>query len=152
MPLIVKWPGVTEPGSVSTDLVQNLDYAETFLEIAGVEVPAWMQGRSLVPLLRGESPADWRDSIYYHYHAFPSVHRVARHHGVRTERYKLIRFYQSDEWELYDLEQDPDELHNVYGDPAYAGPRSELKAELVRLTERYGDDSDFSVRPAGQRR
>ena len=94
MPLIVKWPGVAKPGSVNTDLVQNLDYAETFLEVAGAAVPEDMQGKSLVPLLKGETPADWRKSIYYHYYEYPSVHMVARHNGIRNERYKLIQFYQ----------------------------------------------------------
>ena len=94
MPLIVKWPGVAKPGSVNTDLVQNLYYAETFLEVAGAAVPEDMQGKSLVPLLKGETPADWRKSIYYHYYEYPSVHMVARHNGIRNERYKLIQFYQ----------------------------------------------------------
>ena len=148
MPLIVKWPGVTKPGSVNRDLVQNLDYAETFLAMAGIEAPAAMQGRSLVPLLRGETPKDWRESLYYHYYAFPSVHMVARHNGVRTERYKLLRFYQFDEWEFYDLERDPDELRNEYGNSDYAEEIAELKLELERLRSQYGDDSDVSVMPA----
>ena len=104
-------------------MVQNLDYAETFLAIAGAPIPDDMQGRSLVPLLRGEVPDDWRTAIYYHYYAFPSIHMVARHYGIRTERYKLIRFYEFDEWELYDLERDPEELVNRYGDPEFLGRR-----------------------------
>ncbi len=147
MPLIVKWPGVTEPGSVDRHLVQNLDYAETFLELAGLEVPADMQGRSLLPLLRGEGPADWRESIYYHYYAFPSAHMVARHDGVRTERFKLLRFYQFDAWEFYDLERDPDELRNEYANPEYAEQVAELKRELERLRSEYAVDSDLAVMP-----
>lgn len=147
MPLIVKWPGVTKPGSVNEDLVQNLDYAETFLELAGAEIPDDMQGASLVPLLKGERPADWRNSIYYHYYEYPSVHMVPRHYGVRNHRYKLIRFYQFDEWEFYDLAKDPDELTNQYDNPAYADEVARMKAELERLREHYEDDSDVSVKP-----
>ena len=145
MPLIVKWPGVVEPGSVNTDLVQNLDYAETFLDIAGANIPADMQGRSLVPLLKGETPDDWRDAIYYHYHEYPSVHMVARHYGIRTARYKLMRFYQFDEWEFYDLEEDPDELTNQYGNPQYAELVEGLKKDLEQLRQHYGDDTDVRV-------
>jgi arylsulfatase A-like enzyme len=147
MPLVVRWPGVTRPGSVNTDLVQNLDYAETFLDIAGLAPPDDMQGRSLVPLLRGETPADWRDAIYYHYYGFPSVHMVARHYGIRTERYKLLRFYQFDEWELYDLAEDPDELENLYGQPAHRDLAMRLAERLGALRAEYGDDSDVSVMP-----
>ena len=121
MPLIVKWPGVTAPGSRNRDLVQNLDYAETFLEMAGAGIPADMQGRSLVPLLKGEKPKEWRDAIYYHYFEYPSVHMVARQRGVRTDRFKLIHFYQFGEWEFYDLDADPQELTNQIANPVYAG-------------------------------
>lgn len=132
-PLIVRWPGVTKPGSVDTHLVSNLDFAETFLEIAGVPIPADMQGRSLVPLLKGEPVLDWRTSFYYHYYEYPAVHSVARHYGVRTYTHKLIHYYETGEWELFDLENDPHELHNVYGDPRYARIQKELMAELERL-------------------
>lgn len=145
MPLIVKWPGVTQPGSVNTDLVQNLDYAETFLEAAGATVPKDMQGHSLVPLLKGNTPADWRNSIYYHYYEFPSVHMVARHNGIRTERYKLMHFYQFDEWEFYDLEKDPDERQNEYNNADYAAVIAQVKQEFANLRSDYGDDSDTSV-------
>jgi arylsulfatase A-like enzyme len=148
MPLIVKWPGVTKPGTYNEDLVQNLDYAETFLEIAGAKVPSDMQGASLVPLLQGQSPKDWRQSIYYHYYEYPSVHMVPRHYGVRTHRYKLIRFYQFDEWEFYDLQNDPDELTNQYNNPEYADEIAEMKQELERLRKQYDDDSDVAVMPA----
>ncbi|MEQ9406084.1 MAG: sulfatase [Fuerstiella sp.] len=147
MPLIVKWPGVTEPGTVNTDLVQNLDYAETFLDVAGTDIPENMQGRSLVPLLKGQAPADWRKSIYYHYFEYPSVHMVARHNGVRTSRYKLIHFYQFGEWEFYDLEKDPDELQNEYNNPDYAAEIAALKTELAALQQKYQDDTDMSEMP-----
>ncbi|MDA1161509.1 MAG: sulfatase [Planctomycetota bacterium] len=148
MPLIVKWPGVTKPGSRRTELVQNLDYGETFLDVAGAEIPADMQGKSLVPLLKGETPDDWRKSVYYHYYEYPSVHMVAAHFGVRTERYKLIRFYQFDEWEFYDLKEDPDELTNQYANAKYADEIATLKQELARLRKQYNDDSQHSVMPA----
>ncbi len=147
MPLIVKWPGQTEPGSIRDELVQNLDYAQTFLEVAGAEVPNDMQGRSLVPLLKGESPDDWRESIYYHYFEYPSVHMVAKQYGIRTDRYKLMRFYQTDEWEFYDLEEDPDELNNEYSNPKYATVINQLKKELEALRVHYRDDSDIRVMP-----
>lgn len=150
MPLIVKWPGVAEAGSVNEDLVQNLDYAETFLEIAGATIPADMQGRSIVPLLAGETPADWRESIYYHYYEYPSVHMVPRHYGVRNDRYKLIHFYQFDEWEFYDLETDPDELQNLYEHADYADEIATMKVELERLRAEYQDDSDVAELPAGE--
>jgi arylsulfatase A-like enzyme len=148
MPFVIKWPGTIKPGSRdSTHMIQNLDYAETFLEIAGAEIPADMQGKSLVPLLKGEQTGPWRKSIYYHYYEYPSVHMVPRHYGVRTETHKLMRFYQFDEWEFYDLEKDPDELMNQYNNPAYAGKITGLKQELVRLRELYDDDSDVAVKP-----
>jgi arylsulfatase A-like enzyme len=141
MPLIVRWPGAVKPGSVSTSLVQNLDYAETFLEIAGAAIPGDMQGRSLVPLLKGEAPADWRRSIYYHYYEFPGPHSVRRHYGVRTARHKLIKYYEIGEWELFDLEKDPDEMRSVHGTPEYAAVQKDLEAELARLQKEYRDDS-----------
>ncbi|AKJ64118.1 sulfatase [Kiritimatiella glycovorans] len=141
-PLLARWPGVIRPGSRNDDLVQNIDFAETFLEIAGAPVPDDMQGRSLVPLLKGRTPADWRDSLYYHYYEYPGVHAVRRHEGVATERYKLIRFYGKDvpggeEWELYDLKNDPQEMNSVYGNPEMAGVVRGLKTELRALKDRY---------------
>ncbi len=136
-PLIVRWPGVTTAGSRDRHLVQNLDFAQTFLEIAGATAPAAMQGRSLVPLLRGERPADWRDALYYHYYEFPGVHAVQRHYGVRTDRYKLIHYYQLGEWELFDLQTDPRELRSVHSDPAYAVVRAQLERRLGELRKQY---------------
>ena len=151
MPLIARWPGVVPANAIDEHLVQNLDYAQTFLELAGVEAPDDMQGRSLIPLLRGEDPGDWRDAIYYHYYAFPSIHRVARHHGVRTARWKLIRYHQFDEWELFDLEADPHELTNLYGTPGMEEQTRDLKRRLMQLRVQYGDDSDVSVQPTAWR-
>lgn len=140
MPLIIKWPGVTTPGSRNQHLVQNLDYAPTLLEAAGVERPADLQGRSLVPLLRGESPA-WRDAIYYHYYEYPSVHMVPRHRGVRTQTHKLIHFYNFDEWEFYDLINDPGEQKNLYFDPNHAEKIAELKNQLEKSAKEYRDET-----------
>lgn len=148
MPLIVKWPNVTVANSKSRLLVQNLDYAETFLDIAGVDIPDDMQGKSLVPLLKGEKPEDWRKAIYYHYYEFPSVHMVAKHYGVRTQRYKLIRYYQFDEWEFFDLRNDPDELVNQIDNPEYTKPIKRLKAMLAKLRTEYQDETDISVQSA----
>jgi arylsulfatase A-like enzyme len=149
MPLIVKWPGVTKPGSRSKLMVQNLDYAQTFLDIAGAAQPADMQGMSLKPILQGETPKDWRHSIYYHYYEYPSVHMVPRHYGIRTERYKLMHFYQfGEEWEMYDLEKDPDELTNIYGNAGQEKLMADLKKQLTAIRTKYEDDSDVSEKPA----
>ena len=148
MPFIVNWPGVTKPGSRDTHLIQNLDYAETFLDIAGAKIPVDMQGSSLVPLLRGQTPKDWRTSIYYHYYEYPSVHMIPRHYGIRTERYKLMHFYQfGNEWELYDLKSDPDELQNLYGKKGTGKLAADLKKQLRGLQTNYEDDSDISEKP-----
>jgi len=137
MPLTVRWPGHVKKGTIDDRLVSNLDFAETFLDLAGVSIPGDMQGRSLVPLLKGEAPTGWRKSLYYHYYEFPAVHMVRRHNGVRTSRYKLMHFYNVDEWELYDLEKDPREMQSRYDDPAYAPIVGELKTELSRLQKHY---------------
>ncbi len=137
-PLIVRWPGVTKAGSKNADLVQNLDYAQTFLDICGVKKsPKDMQGASIVPLLKGNKPKDWRKSLYYQYYEYPGGHSVRRHYGVRTDRYKLIHFYMLDGWELYDLKEDPNELHSLYGEKGYEKITSDLKKELTRLRELY---------------
>lgn len=141
MPLLVAWPGHTAPGREVTALTQNIDFAPTFLELACVAVPAEMQGRSLVPLLAGETPADWRDAVYYHYYESQATHNVAAHCGLRTSRYKLAHFYepQWQRWELYDLASDPHELHDLAGDPAFAKVLVGLQQRLVELRAQYGD-------------
>jgi len=145
-PLLVRWPGKTKAGSTTSKLVMNLDFPETFLDIAGVKVPGDMQGVSIVPILEGKEPADWRKSVYYHYYEFPAPHHVHPHYGVRTDRYKLIHFYTIDAWELFDLEKDPHELKSVYRDPAHASIVAEMKAELKRLMEKYKDDGTTVVK------
>ena len=148
MPLIVKWPGVTKPDSRSVQMVQNLDYAQTFLEMAGAEIPSNMQGRSLVPILKNGKADDWRKSIYYHYYEYPSVHMIPRHYGIRTERYKLIHFYQfGNEWEMYDLKEDPDELTNIYGKADKKSLQKNLKEQLVAIRKFYDDNTDVSEKP-----
>ncbi|MEJ2704468.1 MAG: DUF4976 domain-containing protein, partial [Sedimentisphaerales bacterium] len=127
MPLLVRYPKEIKPGSVSDDIVLNLDFGPTFLDYAGVPVPEDMQGESMRQVLAGKTPANWRTSMYYHYYEYPAVHSVKRHYGVRTKRYKLIHFYYDiDEWELYDLQKDPKEMKNVLNDPAYANIVTEL--------------------------
>ncbi|GIX04436.1 MAG: hypothetical protein KatS3mg114_0305 [Planctomycetaceae bacterium] len=134
-PLLVRWPRIIAPGQECTALVSLLDLAETFLEAAGLPVPADMQGRSLLPLFRGETPTDWRTSFYYHYYEFPVPHRVRPHYGIITDRYKLVHYYKPDvnDWELLDRQADPYETRNYYHDPAYAAVVRELHAELERL-------------------
>lgn len=137
MPFLIRWPGVIKAGSRNRDLIQNIDFAPTFLEIAGVSAPETIQGRSIVSLLKGQRPDDWRESLYYHYYEFPGAHSVRRHYGVRTERYKLIHFYRKQEWELFDLATDPDEMRNEYANPNYSETRTMLQGELERLRAQY---------------
>jgi arylsulfatase A-like enzyme len=143
-PLFVRWPGVIEPGSDDAHIVSVLDFAETFLDIAGVSVPGDMQGRSLVPLLEGRLPEDWRKSFYYHYYEYPASHRVRPHYGVVTDRFKLVHYYKPDvdDWELLDREKDPLEVKNFYDDAAYADTVKELHAELERLRKEVRDTGE----------
>jgi arylsulfatase A-like enzyme len=135
--MLVRWPGAVAAGSRNLDLVQNLDLAETFLDLAGVNAPDAMQGESLVPLLRGQTPDDWRDAIYYQYFEYPGWHMVRRHYGVRTHDYKLIHYYEIDEWELFDLKNDPEEMTSVFNDPDYEPVVAELKQRLTELRQQY---------------
>ncbi len=149
-PLLVRWPGKVAAGSVNDNIVSNLDFAETFLDVAGVDVPDDMQGRSLMPLLKGETPKDWRRTFYYHYYENPGAHNVARHYGVTDGTYKLIRYYalegeSIDDWELFDLQSDPNELTSVYGDSKYAEVQKLLEAELSRLREEYRVTEDTNL-------
>ncbi|WZO95771.1 sulfatase [Isosphaeraceae bacterium EP7] len=134
-PLIVRWPGVAKQGIADAHLVSNVDFAQTFLDAAGLPIPADMQGKSLVPLLKGEAPADWRKSFYYAYYEYPQPHHVRPHEGVVTDRYKLIHFNGPDleAYELFDLKTDPAELKDVLNDPAHAEVVADLKRELARL-------------------
>lgn len=136
-PLIVRWPGVVEPGRRDAHLAMNIDFAPTLCEVAGAHVPERVQGASLLPLLRGEEPQGWREAIYAQYFEV-GIHDVEPQHGLRTDRYKLIRFPRLDAWELYDLERDPDELHNLAGDPGHAAIRARLEEMLTELRAAYG--------------
>lgn len=141
-PLIVKWPGQTKAGSVNSDLVQNIDFAETFLDIADAPIPEDMQGKSLVPILKGKTPKDWRENLYYHYYEYPGAHSVRQHEGIANKRYKLIRFYGKDvkneeEWEFYDLKKDPSEMNNLYPKLKNSSKISEMKRELLKLKKHY---------------
>lgn len=136
-PLLMKYPGTIRPGTISGAMVQNLDLAETILDFAGITIPEEMQGLSMKPLLQGDV-SSIREDVYYHYYEFPGVHAVKRHYGIRNQRFKLIRFYNDcQEWEFYDLETDPDETENRYGDPAYQGELARLKKRLAQLQEEY---------------
>jgi arylsulfatase A-like enzyme len=162
MPFLVRYPREIPPGSVSAAVTLNVDFGPTFLDYAGVPVPASMQGRSMRPVLRGETPVDWRTSMYYRYWVNRDVaHRVWAHYGVRTHRHKLVYYYDepcdapgahpgrgAPEWELFDLERDPRELTSVADDPAYATVRAELRNELQRLQAKLGD-TECAPAPTG---
>ena len=140
MPLLVRWPGRVRSGSVSRDIVLNLDFAPTLLSAAGFPVPIDMQGRSFLPLLQGNTPSDWRTSMYYRY--YYSHFETEPHYGVRTATHKLIYFDRIRQWELYDLAEDPRELNNVYSDRTYADVVKRLKRELIRLQAEFKDAPD----------
>lgn len=138
-PLLVRMPDGKGRGDIEA-FVQNIDYAPTLLEAAGLPVPEDIQGESFLPLLRGRKPAHWRNSLYYHYYEYPAEHAVRRHYGVRTARYSLMHFYQDiDEWELFDLKKDPQQLNNLYGKPGMEKVTARLRKELVRLQIQYDD-------------
>ena len=136
-PLIISWPGVTKK-SVSNSMVQNLDYAETILDMAGLKIPSDMQGKSMVPILKGKQKGNLHDALYYHFYE-NQEHKVAKHIGVRTDRYKLIYFYEHKDWELYDLEKDIKEMNNVYDQPAYKKTQEMMKQKLKQLIAQYKD-------------
>ena len=153
MPFIIRYPEEIKPGTVNEDIMLNVDFAPTFLDYAGIDIPEQMQGTSFRPLLNGQVPEDWQTSMYYRYWMHLAHHYVYAHYGVRTLRYKLIYYYadalgqpgavdepKEPEWELFDLEKDPCEMNNVYNNPEYAAVVKELKTELRRLQEQVGDE------------
>ena len=145
-PLLIRYPKEIKPGTVIDRLVQNLDFAPTFLDFAGIEAPEEMQGESFRDLVNGKSN-EWRNAVYYTYYEYPSEHMVKRHYGVATERYKLIHFYYDiDEWELYDLQMDPMEMKNVYDDPEYAVIQAAIHEKLKELRNFYGDSDELNER------
>ena len=152
MPLVMRYPRRIEAGGVSADMVLNVDFAPTFLDLAGLEPDDSIQGRSFAPVLTGDAPSDWRQSFYYRYWMHRSHHNVFAHYGLRTHRHKLIYYYadglghsgsagerHEPEWELFDLQQDPAELHNIYDRPDMADTVAALKDELHRLQAEVGD-------------
>jgi arylsulfatase A-like enzyme len=142
-PLLMRYPKEIKAGTRIDKLVQNLDFAPTFLDYAGVEIPKEMQGESFRRLVCGKT-SEWRDAVYYTYYEYPSIHMVKRHYGIATEQYKLIHFYYDiDEWELYDLKKDPHEMHNVYNDPAYTDVQKDMHQRLDELRAKYGDSDEF---------
>lgn len=146
-PFLIQYPGHIRPGSRIAAPIQNVDYAPTFLELAGVKGPDTLQGRSLRALFAGRAPADWRKDVYYHYYEYPGFHAVRAHYGVRSDRYKLVRFYSNDinNWEFYDLKTDPSEMHNRIDDPKLQGQIEKMKKRLVALRRQYGDNDGPAV-------
>jgi arylsulfatase A-like enzyme len=144
MPCLVRWPAAIRPGTRSDAIALNIDFAPTFLDMAGVPVPSEMQGRSLVPVLRGRSASGWRSSMYYRYYHDPGDHNTRAHYGVRTKTHKLIYFWKKDQWELFDLAHDPQEMHNLYGQPGHDAITATLKAELARLKKAVRDEDQFA--------
>ncbi len=143
-PLMIRWPNQIDSNSTSEKMVQNLDFAQTFLDAAGIHQPADMQGESLLPLLKGDENSWTRDGVYYHYYEYPSIHMAKRHYGIVTTDYKLVHFYYDvDEWELYDRKRDPNEMKNVYSDPAYQDIITELKEQLDEMRFLYGDSEEL---------
>jgi arylsulfatase A-like enzyme len=136
VPLLIQWPGHIAPGRSTSALVQNIDYAPTLLDAAGVKPSTPMHGVSLLPLFEAK-PLKWQRDLYYHFYENPGFHGVARHYGVRTDRYKLIHYYQNDEWELFDLEDDPEDQKNLFGAAGYADITSDLKKRLADLRIQY---------------
>jgi arylsulfatase A-like enzyme len=145
-PLLIRYPKEIKPGTVIDKLVQNLDYAPTLLDYAGIEAPEEMQGKSFRRLVSGETD-EWRDAVYYTYYEYPAEHMVKRHYGVSTERYKLIHFYYDiDEWEMYDLEKDPQEMRNIYNDPEYKDVQIAMHKKLEEVRKYYGDSDELNDR------
>jgi len=144
MPFLVRWPAAIKAGSRSDAIGLNVDFAPTFLDAAGLSVPADMQGRSLLPVLRGRTPSDWRTSMYYRYYHDPGDHNTRAHYGVRTRTHKLIHFWKKDQWELFDLVNDPSELHNLYGQSGEETLTATLTAELARLKRALGDEDQLA--------
>lgn len=144
MPFLIRWPAAVKAGTQSDAIALNVDFAPTFLDAAGRREPADMQGRSLLPVLRGRTPADWRTSMYYRYYHDPGDHNTRAHYGVRTGTHKLIHFWKKDQWELFDLINDPIEMHNLYGQVGQEAVTTTLKAELLRLKQALRDEDQLA--------
>lgn len=143
-PLLIRWPNVITANTSSDEMVQNLDFAQTFLEAAGIEAPKDMQGESFVSLLKGDKASWTREAVYYHYYEYPGAHAVKRHYGIVSKEYKLVHFYYDvDEWELYDRIKDPNEMNNVYEDPEYASVVADMKERLAKMRVKYKDSEEL---------
>ena len=141
---MIRWPHEIKPGTSNDEMVQNLDFAQTFLDAAGITAPDDMQGESLMPLLKGDISSWSREAVYYHYYEYPSVHMVKRHYAIVTKEFKLVHFYYDvDEWELYDRLRDPQEMNNVYASPAYSKVVEELHGKLKELRIKYKDSPEL---------
>jgi arylsulfatase A-like enzyme len=148
VPLMIRYPQLVKAGSICEKMALNVDLAPTLLELAGIAIPDSMQGKSLVPLMKGEQPADWRKDWLYEYYEYPESEHVRPHRGVRTERYKLIHYYKlskfpelPEEFELYDLQKDPGEIHNLYGQPGHSSLTQRLLARISELRKETNDQT-----------
>ena len=145
MPFIIRYPKLVKSNSVNQDIVSNIDFAPTLLDLADISTNQQMQGQSFKPLLKGNTPEDWQTGVYYHYYEFPYWHHVQPHYGIRTKKYTLAHFYYNiDVWELYDLEKDPNQVNNIINDPAYANIITKLKSELKQLMIKYENDKSLA--------
>lgn len=145
MPFMVKYPEKVKAGSINEDIVTNIDFAPTLLELAGINTTQKMQGTSFASLLEGNTPADWQEAMYYHYYEFPYWHHVQPHYGIRTQKFTLAHFYYNiDVWELYDLEKDPSQMNNIINDPNYANVITALKADLKALMVKYENNKSLT--------
>jgi arylsulfatase A-like enzyme len=141
MPFVIKYPGKIKPNTINEDVITNIDFAPTILEMAGVNIPNSVQGKSFLKNLSKNKNDNWRQSMYYHYYEYPFYHHVQPHYGIRNERYKLIHFYYDiDVWELYDLKEDPKELNNLFYSEKHRDLALQLKQELYELKELYGNN------------
>jgi N-acetylglucosamine-6-sulfatase len=149
MPFLIRWPGVVKPGTRSQALIQNIDHAPTFLEAAGIEIPEYIDGRSLLPLFRNDGVAadDWRKVLYYFY-SDPMSHNVAVHDGIATQRYKLFYLPQTDEWQLFDLDKDPHEMSSLHDHAEYAGVLAKMKTLYQDARAHYGPSAESELRPS----
>ncbi|MBD0835641.1 sulfatase [Aestuariibaculum suncheonense] len=145
MPFIVKYPKLIKAGTVNEDIITNIDFAPTLLDIANISTTHQMQGESFKSILKGTTPKDWQEGMYYHYYEFPYWHHVQPHYGIRTKKYTLSHFYYNiDVWELYDLEKDPNQMNNIINDPQYTNVITDLKLELKNLMIKYEDNKSLS--------